>query len=226
MSRVYVTAYHCATEPSGGIVRDAGKAEVQLYDHALTGPDRNKAATPDLEGVTAIAGGVEFYFDVLPGNYHAFINFPNEFACNANGPLLVLPGTERHLYTSGLHAITDWHGTLGIAGRVDVQGVTVHAAFLERQAKCGDDSRYFNRRYEDGTMDAGFYYANLPSDNPVDHNVVLILSGALFTERIVLVTQPMGGPSHRGDVVVKEITPEVLAAAASAPNKFACVPGF
>ncbi len=226
MSRVYVTAYHCATEAGDGIVKDAGKAEVHLYNLALTGPARNKAATPDVEGVKPVTGGVQFYFDVPPGNYDAYIDFPSEFACNANGPLLVLPGTDRHLYTSGVHAVTDWHGTLGIAGHVGVQGVTVHAAFIVRPAKCGDDSRYFDRKYEDGTMDDGVYYANLPSDNRLAHNVVLILSGALFTERIVLVTEPMGGPGHRGDVVVKDVTPEVLAAAAASPNKFACVPGF
>jgi len=200
--------------------------EVQLYDLALTGAARNKAATPALEDVKPVIGGVQFYFSVQPGNYHAFIDFPGEFACNVNGPLLVVPGADRHLYTSGVHAITDWHGTLGIAGHVSVSGVTVHAAFLDRQAKCGDDSRYFDRKYEDGTMDDGVYYAILPSDNRLDHNVVLVLSGALFTERVVLVTEPMGGPLHQADVVVRDVTPEVLAAAAASPNKFACVRGF
>jgi hypothetical protein len=185
----------------------------------------SKALHPAIEDVKPVPGGVEFHFELAPGTYEAAVSFGNEL-CNANGPLVILPGVDRHLFVAGVQAVMDWHARLALAGTVPVDGMVVKVVVLTRPAKCGDNPRSYEHEEESGTVDQGVYYANVYGYEEQDQKVALVLSGALFTERTVLVTQPLGGKNHGHDLVVKNLTPDVIQAAVTSPNKFACASGF
>jgi hypothetical protein len=223
VSHVYVTAY-CTTDLPGGPVVDSGVPTVTLYDQRSVGRTPWKQIKPLVDVLGRMNGAVRFMFDAAPGNYDSFIKFPS-FGCGRNGPLVVVEGHDRHLFIAG-NAIMDWHARLALAGSIPSDGLSVKAVTLDRPANCGDDPREYNDLDSDGLTDDGYYYANVMAYAKQDHTIALMLSGALFTAGAILLTQPLGGPSHGRDLVIKNITPEILRAVAAAPNKFTCVAGF
>jgi hypothetical protein len=220
VSRVYVTAYGC-TAGSARPESDVGTPTVSLFEKK----ERNEL-TPATHAEARMLGAMRFYFDVAPGYYELSLIFHGKEICGSNGPLVVIEGASRHLFVVGGNGVTDWHAELAIAGTVPIKGLSVRAVLLDRAAKCGDDPRGYGVKESDGTVDDGVYYANLMAYDRQDHTIALVLTGALFSERTILITQPLGGPSHARDLVVKSLSQSMLQVAASAPNAFSCVPGF
>jgi hypothetical protein len=225
-STVYVTAYRCALGIGRKPSSETDRVSVDIYNLAIEGkPGGGVAAQPAIEGVNPVPGGVQFQFQIAPGTYEAAVNFENEI-CNANGPLVVMPGLDRHLFVAGQAAVADWHASLAIAGIVAAEGMSVSVVTLDHAAQCGDDPRLYSHSDESGVVDGGAYYASVYGYDRQDHTIAIELTGALFTQRAVLITEPLGGKGHGHDFVVKNITLDVIRAAALSPNKFACVPGF
>lgn len=223
LSHVYVTAY-CTKDLRSQPVVDSGVPAVTLYDQRSVIGSPWKQIKPAVTVLDRTNGAIRFMFDATPGNYDSFIRYPR-FGCGRNGPLVVAAGHDRHLFIAG-NAIMDWHARLALVGSVPSDGLVVRVVTLDHPAKCGDDPRDYHDVDTDGLTDDGYFYANVAGYEEQNHTIALILSGALFTEGAVLLTEPVGGPAHGRDVVVKDITPDVLRAVASARYKFACVTGF
>jgi hypothetical protein len=225
VSRVYVTAYSCSEIRLGTRSASPGTPTVELYSQSQTG--MQALAKPKIDVTVRMQDAVQFYFDAAPGYYELFIDFPGTL-CAANGPLAVITGAARHLFVMTSKAVMDWHARLALAGVLPASGVSVRAVLLDRPARCGDDPRDYTIKESDGVVDAGVYYANLSAYEEENKTIALMLKGALFTERAVLLMQPLGGPSGNSELVIKNLDydPVLLAVAAAGPNRFACIPGF
>jgi hypothetical protein len=226
-SLVYVTAYRCPSVDNGNVTYESGVPTVTLYDQSAVGK-AHAPITPIIRSVVKTEMTVQFYFDVTPGYYEAFISFPGKAVCSSNGPLAVIPGAPRHLFVMPSNGIADWHAELALAGVMPDTDISVRAVLLDRPAKCGDDPRNYVAKQSDGIVDDGVYYANLMAYDRQDHTIALILSGALFSERAILLTEPLGGPSHGRDLVIKSLDYDALwvVLAATPQNRFACIPHF
>lgn len=226
-SRVYVEAYTCMVDEHGYPLANPGTPEVTLRDQNPDGSTRS-ISKPPVHIVLKSPGVVQFYFDTAPGNYDALVDLLGKGSCGSNGPLVVIPGASRHLFVMTGKGVMDWHARLALAGVLPDPAMTVRAVVLDRPAKCGDDPRDYTVRESDGVVDDGVYYANLMAYDRQDHTVALIISGALFTERAILLTQPLGGPKHSHDLVLKNLFYDTvwIVVGATPPNRFACIPKF
>ncbi|MGB8964235.1 MAG: hypothetical protein WCB99_01225 [Candidatus Cybelea sp.] len=242
LSRVYVTAYPCA--PTQGIVVVPGAPEVHLYDQAFYG-DRNPPpeTTPPITVTKQTQLATEFYFDVKPGNYDAFVSFRTQrqgsrmAMCDRNGPLDVLMGKNRHLFVATMTGITDWHLPGVVAGTLPLKGVDVAVLVYPQSMQCGDDVSWYGpetkmtaitpREY-DAVVDDGAYYANIHAYGRQDRTVALRFSGALFTGGTVLLTVTPDTNLHKPPFIEKDITAEILRAATANPfrQQLVCIDGF
>jgi hypothetical protein len=242
LSRVYVTAYPCA--PTLGIVVAPGAPEVDLYDQAFYGDRRlPPEITPAITVTKQTQDATEFYFDIKPGNYDAFIRFPTRrqgsrmVMCGRNGPLDILMGKDRHLFVAAMTGITDWHLPGVVAGTLPMKGVTVSVLVYPQPMQCGDDVNWYGpetkvtgitpREY-DAVMDDGAYYTNIPAYGRQDRTVALRFSGALFTGGTVLLTVTPDTKPHKPPFIEKDVTAEILRAATASPfrQQLACIDGF
>lgn len=235
LSRVYVNAYPCAANGRTAL-RDPGKPLVTLYDRRHYG-DASDAGLHPVANVTAShPGESDFYFDVSPGSYHAFVEFPgsNRTISMANGPLIVIAGYDRHLFIAGC-GLTDWHAVAAVAGKLPLRTVTVRVLHFERPMRCGDDiyaldqktlqPRYPYQRTE-AVIDDGAYYGVFHGYGWQNRTVALEFSGALFTRGAVLVTNAPRVPFNRPPLLLKDVTPAIIEAAARAGGDLVCVRGF
>jgi hypothetical protein len=241
LSRVYVTAYPCP--PTQGIVVIPGAPEVALSDQAFYGDRSASAITPSITVTKQTQYATEFYFDVKPGNYDAFLTFPTQrkgsrFAmCGRNGPLDVLMGKDRHLFVAAGTGITDWHLPGVVSGALPVKGVDVSVLVYPHPMKCGDDVNWYGpdaratavtpREYE-AVMDDNAYYANIRAYGKQDHTVALRFSGALFTEGVVLLTVTPDTNADKPPFIEKNVTAEILRAATASPfrQQLMCIDGY
>ncbi len=127
-SRVYVVAYRCTPNQGAALVA-LGDPVVDLYDQAFYGDAGDPVSIkPSVTVTKATTDTVEFYFDVHPGNYDASIRLPmlkRSLVCGRNGPLVVLPGRDRHLFVAAMTGSTDWHAPGAVAGTLPIEGVDV-----------------------------------------------------------------------------------------------------
>jgi len=239
-SRVYVVAYPCAPAEGGPVVAP-GDPVVSVHDQAFYGdPGDWVETTPRVTMTSATSDTVEFYFDLPPGNYSAWIRFPTknpkEF-CSRNGPLVVLPGKDRHLFVATMDGVTDWHSVAAVAGRLPMSGVRVSVLVYDHPMHCGDDVRSYDPKTfratvspHDGSavIDDGAYYQNIHAYGKVDHTVAIAVSGGLFTQGTVLLTVTPDTKANKPPFLRKDITPAILHAATANPfdQKLVCIAGF
>jgi hypothetical protein len=160
-SRVFVSAYGCERDQSSFFTSSPALPRVELYDQSKVGSDAIIRPTVH-RGTGYEWGAVSFYFDITPGYYELVLFFSGRSICGANGPLIVIPGADRHIIVFAENGVTDWHARLGLAGVMPVEnGISVQAVRLDRPAKCGDDIAQYTVKESDGVVDAGVYYANL-----------------------------------------------------------------
>ena len=186
-SRVFVSAYGCERDQSSFFTPAPALPEVELYDQSqISKAGSNATIRPTLHRATGAEwGAVGFYFDVTPGYYELTLSFSGRSPCGANGPLIVIPGANRHIVVFGDNGVTDWHARLALAGVMPVTyGISVQAVRLDRPAKCGDDIAQYTFKESDGVVDAGVYYANLMAYDRQDHTIALVLSGRASWFRI------------------------------------------
>lgn len=226
-SRVFVSAYSCERDQSSFFTPSPALPQVELYDQSQSKAGSDAITRPVLHRGTGNEwGAVGFYFDIAPGYYELFLSFRGRLPCSANGPLIVIPGADRHMVVFAENAVTDWHARLALAGVMPVEnGISVQAVLLDRPAKCGDDIAQYTVKESDGVVDAGVYYANLMAYDRQDHTIALFLSGALFTQRAILLTVPLGGPNHAHDLVIKSLFYDAVwvALQTTPPGHFTCI---
>ncbi len=241
-SRVYVTLYPCGS--SQNVVIAAGAPEVHLYDQAFYGdPKLPPTIDPAITITNQTADAIDFYFDVKPGTYDAFISLPIQHQgskmglCGGNGPLDVLSGKDRHLLVAAMSGITDWHLPGVVAGNLPMRGVDVSVLVYPHPMHCGDDVNWYGsetptstetpRKY-DAVIDDGAYYANIHSYGKQNRTVALRFSGALFTSGTILLTVTPDTNQHKPPFIEKDITADILRAATASPFRqvLACVDGF
>ena len=227
-SRVYVSAYGCERDQSTFFTSAPAFPEVELYDQRqIPKTGSNAIIRPVLHRGTGDEwGAVGFYFDIAPGYYELFLSFRGRSPCGANGPLIVIPGADRHMVVFGENGVTDWHAGLALAGVMPVEnGISVQAVLLDHPAKCGDDIAQYAVKESNGVVDAGVYYANLMAYDRQDHTIALVLSGALLTRRAILFTVPLGGPNHARDLVIRSLFYDAVTVAlqTTPPGHFTCI---
>jgi hypothetical protein len=235
-SRIYVVGYPCSTSPAVN-----GQPTATLYDQAFYGDSGDPVGTNYSVTITKTAPDeVDFFFDVRPGSYDAFIRFPSgdsKRICGRNGPLIAIPGKDRHLMVAGMSGITDWHSAAAIAGSLPVDGVSISVLQYSRQMRCGDDVRSFDPktfeptnvpRITGTTVDDRAYYANFHAYGKQNHTLALELSGALFSHGTILVTVTPNSNPHKPPFIEKDITAAVIHEAMAHPfaEKLTCIPGF
>lgn len=209
-----------------------------LYDYASYGDPDRRALTPVVHMQSASPPFIRFYFDLPPGSYHAVLRFPqtpgNAYICGRNGPLVVLPNRNRSLFIGG-SAVADWHSVAAIAGTLPLQGVQVQVVVYDLPKHCGDEVHSYDKKtFKEiappqavrAENDEGAYYANFHAYGTQDHTVALEFSGALFTRGAVLLTNTPTTAPGKPPIMVKNITPAVLAAAIDGGDRLVCVPGF
>ncbi|MGA8797959.1 MAG: hypothetical protein WB526_12965 [Candidatus Cybelea sp.] len=230
-SRVYVTAYGCEPNQSSFFTTAPTLPGVELYDQSETSKAGSSAVIRPTIHRTAGEewGAVGFYFDMAPGYYELALSFSGRSPCGANGPLIVIPGATRNIVVFASNGITDWHARLALAGVMPVSyGIGIQAVLLDRPAKCGDDIAQYAIKETDGVVDAGVYYANLMAYDRQDHTIALILSGALFTRRAILLTVPLGGPKHARDLLIRSLDYDAVwkALQTTPAGRFTCINRF
>lgn len=234
VSRVYVSAYPCMTGQSGRAADDPEKPIVTLYDRIYYGDVGYRGFNPDVEVEKTARGESEFYFDLQPGNYDAFVKFPNLQLFFRNGPLIVIADHDRHLFIAGC-GLADWHDVAAVAGRLPLNDVTVSVLVYGHPMRCGDDIRTLdqktlkwavNPQRTEAIIDGGAYYANFHGYGKQNHTVALAFSGALFTEGAILLTNTPDTSANKPPFIMKDITPEIVLAATRASDKLICIPGF
>jgi hypothetical protein len=238
-SRVYVVGYPCAA--TGEVAGMSSSPTVTLYDQGFYGDSANPIGEhPSLTITRAATDEVDFYFDVRPGNYDAFVHFPTQdpkSVCGRNGPLVVIPGKDRHLFVAAMSGVTDWHSPAAIAGTLPLPGVRVSVLLYDHPMRCGDDVRSFdpntfkptNVPHISGTIiDGGAYYTNFHAYGKQDHTLALEFSGALFTHGVVLLTVTPETSPNKPPFIEKDITKATLHAAMDKPfaEKLICIQGF
>jgi hypothetical protein len=72
-----------------------------------------------------------------------FSNLPGLFV--SNGPLIVLPGHDRHLFIAGCRA-ADWHDVAAVAGRMPISDITVSVLHYSHPMRCGDAKASIKKR--------------------------------------------------------------------------------
>jgi hypothetical protein len=234
-SRVYVSAYPCTIVRNGKTVNSTGTPSVALYDQNHYGETNYSGFTPTVVVDKTSTGESEFHFDVLPGNYSAFIKFSNvPLLFFRDGPLIVLPERERHLLVGGC-GLVDWHSVGAIAGRLPPANVRVSVLLFDRPVQCGDDyhaldqktlKALFPRQRSEAVMDDGAYYANFHGYGRQEQTLALVFSGALFTEGAILLTNTPNAATGKPPFIIKNLTPEIIQTAFRAEGKLACLPGF
>lgn len=227
-SRVFVSVYGCERDQSSFFTPAPALPEVELYDQSqMSKAGSNVTIRPTVHRAAGDEwGAVGFYFDVTPGYYELTISFSGRSPCGANGPLIVIPGADRHIVVFSDNGVTDRHARFALAGVIPVAyGISVQAVRLDRPAKCGDDIAQYTFKESDGVVDAGVYYANLMAYDQQDHTIALVLSGALFTRRAILLTVPLGGPNHARDLVIRSLFYDAawVALQATPPGHFTCI---
>jgi len=227
-SRVFVSAYGCERDQSTFFTPTPALPDVELYDQSqISKAGNNPAIRPTIHRSTGDEwGAVGFYFDVTPGYYELTLSFNGRSPCGANGPLIVIPGADRHIVVFGDNGVADWHARLALAGVMPVDyGISVQAVLLDRPAKRGDDIAQYTFKESDGAVDAGIYYANLMAYDRQDHTIALVLSGALLTRRAILFTVPLGGPNHARDLVIRSLFYDAVTVAlqTTPPGHFTCI---
>jgi len=230
-SRVYVTAYGCERDQSSFFTTAPTLPVVELYDQSkISKAESNAIIRPTIHRTIGEQwGAVGFYFDITPGYYELALSLSGRSPCGANGPLIVTRGARRNIVIFASNGVTDWHARLEIAGVMPVgYGISVQAVRLDRPAKCGDEIAQYTVRESDGVVDAGVYYANLMAYDLQDHTIALILSGALFTRRAILLTAPLGGPNHARDLVIRSLDYDAVwvALQTTQPGRFTCISRF
>lgn len=229
-SRVYVTVYDCSNNQGGSSTASVSLPTVELYDQSAIGKrGASPILHPQLHKGIGVEGGVGFYFDVTPGYYELSLLCASREVRAANGPLIVIPGANRNIVVFAANGVTDWHARLALAGVLPIEsGISVRAVLLDRPAKCGDEFMYYAAKESDGIVDGGVYYANLMAYDQQDLTIALVLSGALFTQREILLTKPLGGPGHAHDLVIRSLDYDAVWAAlqATPPGRFVCVDRF
>jgi hypothetical protein len=239
-SRVYVVAYPCAPKESGPVVAP-GPPTVDLYDQAFHGDTGNPVALKPFVTVTKQTNeSVEFYFDIKPGNYDAFIKFPTRVAksmCGRNGPLIVLPGKDRHLFVATMTGITDGHAVAAVAGTLPMKGVDAAVLVYDHPMHCGDSIRSYDPktfkvtvapRPGNAIIDDDAYYQNIDVYGKQDHTIAVQFFGALFTNGAVLLTVTPDTSKDKPPFIIKNITTEMLHVATANPfdQKLICIDGF
>lgn len=239
-SRIYVTAYPCAPNDHGGVVTP-GQPTVSLYDQAFYGEsNRPVSEEPGVTVTSATGGTVTFYFDIAPGNYDAFIKFSTvnkRVMCGRNGPLVVLPGKDRHLFVAAMTGLTDWHAPGAVAGTLPMPGVDVSVLVYDHPMLCGDNVRSYDPRTFKPTVtphvgsaviDDGAYYQNIHAYGKQDRTVAIEFRGALFTHGTVLLTVTPDTKQKHPPFIQKDVTTDILRAATAKPfeDKLVCIPGF
>ena len=227
-SRVFVSAYGCERDQSSFFTPAPALPEVELYDQSqISKAGSNATIRPTLHRATGAEwGAVGFYFDITPGYYELTLSFSGRSPCGANGPLIVIPGANRHIVVFGDNGVTDWHARLALAGVMPVAyGISVQAVRLDRPAKCGDDIAQYTFKESDGVVDAGVYYANLMAYDRQDHTIALVLSGGLLTRQAILLTVPLGGSNHARDLVIRSLFYDAVwvALQTTPPGHFTCI---
>jgi hypothetical protein len=240
-SRVYVVAYPCAAGAKGEPTVST-TPKVNLYDQAFYGDSGNLVGiNPPVTVTRTTTDTVEFYFDVRPGNYDASVEFPTStpkatWGCGRNGPLVVIPGKDRHLFVAATRATTDWHAPGAVAGTLPMKGINVLVLVYDHPMHCGDDIRSYDpKTYKvtiaphpgSAVIDDEAYYQNIHAYGKQDHTVAIEFSGALFSYGTVLLTATPDTAAHKPPLIEKDVTPEVLhAATARRADKLICIPGF
>jgi hypothetical protein len=239
-SRVYVIAYPCPANRGVAVVA-AGDPVVDLYDQAFYGDSGKRTSIKSPVTVTkATTDTVEFYFDVYPGNYDAFIRFPTsnpKAICSRNGPLIVLPGRDRHLFVATIPGFSDWHAAGAVAGTLPMKGAGVSVLVYDRQMHCGDNVRSFDPKtfkptvtphVGNAVIDDGAYYENIHAYGKQDHTIALEISGALFTRAAILLTITPETDVNKPPFIEKDITANILHAATETPftETLVCIPGL
>lgn len=230
-SRVFVSAYGCERDQSSLFTPAPALPEVELYNqNQISKAGSNATTRPTIHRATGYEwGAVGFYFDITPGYYELTLSFKGRSPCGANGPLIVIPGASRHVVVFAGNGVTDWHARLALAGVMPVaDGISVQAVLLDRPAKCGDDIAQYTFEESDGVIDAGVYYANLMAYDRQDHTIALVLSGAFFTRRAILLTTPLGGRNHARDLVIRDLFDDAVwvALQMTPPGRFTCIGGY
>lgn len=238
-SRIYVVAYPCAPRKTGPVTAP-GPPTVDLYDQASYGNSGTQALKPTVTVTKQTEESTEFYFDVEPGNYDAFIKFPTREAramCGRNGPLIVLPAKDRHLFIAAMTGITDWHAPAAVAGTLPMKGIEVSVLVYEHPMRCGDSVRSYDpKTYKltvaprpgSAIIDDDAYYQNIHVYGKQDHTIAIQFSGALFTNGAVLLTKTPNVSQNMPPFIIKNVTTEILHAATANPfdQKLICIDGF
>jgi len=238
-SRIYVVAYPCPT--SINAAGQVGAPTVTLYDQAFYGDNGNPVAiSPSVTVTRSASDEVDFYFDQRPGSYDAFIHLATQDSksfCGRNGPLVAIPGKDRHIFVAANSAITDWHAPAAIAGTLPIASVSIWVFQYDRRMKCGDDIRSFDPNtfkltnapgISGTTIDDGAYYGNFHAYGNQDHKLALQLTGALFSHATVLLTALPDTKPNKPPFIRKDITEAILHAAMATTHgeKLICIPGF
>lgn len=229
VSRVYVTAYPCATRPDGSPVVNPAPPDVSLYDQRDYGDSGNPTPIrPTVVVTSSSLQEVHFQFDIAPGSYDAFFHFrTTSELCGRNGPLVTITGKNRHLLISAFNGLTEWHAPAAVAGEIAIPGISVSALVYNHPMHCGDKARSYDPPQKvHAIIDDGAYYANFDAFGKQDHTIALQLSGGLFTRGFILLTATPNTEARKAPMIQKNITADVVRAAVSHPDQLNCVSGF
>lgn len=234
LSRVHVTAVSCLRGSKRDFIDRVVPPSVTLYDQNEN--ERNTEKAPRVTVTEATKTEIHFYFDAAPGFYEALLAFPDlSRSIGHNGPLIVLPGRDRHLMVSTCQSLADWHARGVVTGLLPAIPVTVSVLVFSKPMRCDDDFRALNQatdqpmfpfRVWDAVIDDGAYYANFYGYGKQDHSVALLLSGALFEEGAILLTDTPNTSSDARPYIRKDLTSAIIGAAFSNGDELACVNGF
>ena len=241
VSRVYVKAFTCAKE--GEPQSPALRPKVVLFNEAFDESAESVARgeiDPAIRVVQITDDAVNFYFDVPPGNYYAGVHFPHSTksgVCGRDGPLVVIPGKDRHLFIATCECISDWHSRAAVAGSLPFGNLSVSVLVYDHPMKCGDPIRQYDSttlkpinvpRWSRAVIDGEAYYANFHAYGKQDKTIALEFGGDLFTRGAILVTESPDFRRGEPPFILKDITPQVLhaALAPASAEKLACVAGF
>lgn len=234
-SRVHISMYPCTHDAHGNSITWRGEPVVTLYDRQHYGDSAYSGFFPKVTVTKSEGAEAGFYFDVRPGNYEAIVRFSQSpLIFIHNGPLIVIPGYDRHLFVAGC-SLTDWHSVAAVAGAMPVGDVTVSVLVFERKVHCGDQIDALDQktlkplapyRRWPAVIDGGAYYANFHGYGKQDQTIALEFGGALFTRGTVLITATPDTPSEKPPLIIKDVTPELIKTAARAWGKLVCEQGF
>ncbi len=151
-----------------------------------------------------------------------------------NGPLIVLPGQDRHIVVTWCNSSKDWHNRAVIAGLLSIGSVMISVLIFDHPMKCGDDIAELYQRPPsqdlavrvNAVIDDGAYYANFRGYGR-EQTIALLISGGLDSEGAILVRNVPKTPNGKPPFIRKDITPAIVGAALSnTADTLACVDGF